>query len=171
LATTLSATNRLHPVTLDSPALELPEAFAVLCQDIQEGKTRDNWLLKGRRDAYGNYLSNSDIDFLVNPESIQTETERLRGLFGQNGCFEADPDDAASPGFVEVTNMETFVCFGYTGSGEPFFFDFRQDTQEPSIITWNDAYWQRVAPNFETFLRLFAPGTEEQWEAWRNRTD
>jgi hypothetical protein len=149
--------------------LKLPETFVKLCEDIREGKTERHWLLKGRVDTYGNYLSNSDIEFLADPESIKEQTDHIRGLIGHDEYFEADPSDCTQPGFVEDPSGDQLIWFGTVGSGEPFCFDFGQAPEEPSIITWNDAYWQRVAPNFETFLSLFAPGTDEQWEAWAHR--
>jgi hypothetical protein len=149
--------------------LRLPDSFVKLCQEIREGKTEEVWLLTGADvDAFGNRLSNTDVEFLTDAEKIQKETDYLLQRF-QAGRFRADPDDAQRSGFVKITNVAKFVWFGTVGSGEPFCFDFGQDPEEPSIVTWNDAYWQRVAPDFQTFLSLFAPGTEEQWEAWANR--
>jgi SMI1 / KNR4 family (SUKH-1) len=146
---------------------QLPDGFVKLCQEIREGKTELHWLLKGetggeRVDAYGNRLANSDIEFLTDAEEIRERTDSLWQEFGQDKRFLAGPEDSSSPGFVEVTDVEQFIWFGTVASGEPFCFDFSENSQQPSIITWNDAYWQRVAPDFETFISLFVPWTREE---------
>src|SRR6266498_4822730 len=43
----------------------LPISYVKLCQEIRAGKAQDSWLLKGHVDAYGNRLSNSDLELLT----------------------------------------------------------------------------------------------------------
>jgi hypothetical protein len=42
-----------------------------------------------------------------------------------------------------------------SGDCAPFRFDFREDEYNPSVIWWNDAWWLRIVPDYESFLELF----------------
>jgi hypothetical protein len=39
-------------------------------------------------------------------------------------------------------NFSEIICFGMSGDGTPFCFDFRSNTHQPSIIWWDDIYWR-----------------------------
>src|SRR6266571_3662333 len=143
---------------------KLPDSFASLCQDIREGNAEDSWLAKGQEDSYGNPRVNSDIEFLTDVEKIKERTDKIVHWFKAER-YQQDPEYAACPGYVKVTSVHKFVCFGQTAADEPFCFDFRQNPEEPSVITWNDEYWQRIAPNFDAFMGLYAPWSEQEG-AW-----
>ena len=75
-----------------------------------------------------------------------------------------EPDDwygARTPdvpgGIPDIVDFSQIVCFGSSSEGEPFCFDFRHDAINPSVICWDGhaVSWRRIAPDFETFLRLF----------------
>ena len=56
-----------------------------------------------------------------------------------------------------IADFSQVVCFGFGSEGDPYCFDYREDRDQPSIIYWADAYWRRVAPDFETLLTLIEP--------------
>ena len=138
--------------------LRLPDAFV---RAVQEGRTARIWHLKHNRDAYGNRLYSSIGAIYRNETTIANETadvaevrmndeETLETL-----ASEEDPY-ANDPGFVPyITDFSKILCFGHAGDGAPFLFDFRDDPEWPSVLYWDDVYWRRIAPDFESFLDLF----------------
>jgi hypothetical protein len=62
------------------------------------------------------------------------------------------------PGFIPyITDFSQIVHFGEAGDAADYCFDYRDNPGDPSIIHWNDAYWRRMAPNFDTFISWFEP--------------
>jgi len=90
---------------------------------------------------------------------IQEETDKLPESF-----VGISPEDIAKtckilgvqageiPYFWDFSKI---VCFAIAGDGAPFCFDFRENETKPRIIWWADAFWQRVAPSYPPFIRLF----------------
>ena len=59
------------------------------------------------------------------------------------------------PRFIpDIVDFSKIVCFGMSADGAPFCFDFRDNLEQPSVIWWADAYWRRVAPDFDSFVAL-----------------
>jgi hypothetical protein len=77
--------------------------------------------------------------------------------------------EAARLGFrflPRITDYSQIVEFGCSPPLAPFCFDFRENLQAPSVIhmPMGEIRWRRIAPNFETFIRLFGHYKEEEEE-------
>jgi hypothetical protein len=137
-------------------SLKLPASFV---QALQEGKLRRKQgirPLKQDLDAYGFELETELHIVFEDAEAIGEATKSLPRDFQPDGDYGGPGEWESSPGFVpDILDFAPIVCFGMSADGAPFCFDFRQDVHNPSIIWWEDAYWRRIAPNFEAFLDLF----------------
>jgi hypothetical protein len=138
--------------------LRLPAAFV---QAVQEGKTSRVWRLKSGQDACGNRLWTSVGTIYSDEDTMANETAAVAGVRMNDRetiewlATEEDPY-ASDPGFVAyITDFSKILCFGHAGDGSPFCFDFRDDSERPSVLYWDDVYWRRIAPDFESFLGLF----------------
>lgn len=141
--------------------LQLPDAFTKL---VRQGVTPLGWLPRDGVDAYGNEI-HGDLEFFEDSESIKEANDILllflkvqspEKIAQWTASHVAAPD--RQPGFIPyIRDFSKIVCFGKTSSGAQFCFDFRENPAAPSVIYWADGYWRRVAPNFETFVALFAP--------------
>jgi hypothetical protein len=134
---------------------QLPEAFVRVVDE--GGLVADNSDAPNPVDAYGNQWS-ADLAIYTS----QSAMERCNLLMEQNGRVDPNEPPPSSPehcpGFIPyIDNYSQIVCFGENGMGEPYCFDFRENPEKPSIIQWDDLYWRRVAPDFETLLTLLDP--------------
>jgi hypothetical protein len=135
--------------------LKLPAMFV---QDIHEGKFQrvlGSWQLKENVNAFGNHLETEIGDVYEDPKSIIQETNLLPKHFPSE--FFVEPSEWQNqPGFIpDILDFSKIVCFGMSGDGAPFCFDFREDENNPSVIWWDDAWWVCIAPNYESFIELF----------------
>lgn len=139
--------------------LELPHAFV---GDVQAGRfreTRGSWELIENRDAHGKPLE-TEIAYVL--EAV-AELEKATGELGQNFCCintddidEYDETLGAARGEIPyIWDFSQLICFAKAADDAPFCFDFRENADDPSVIWWADEHWQRVAPNYESFLSLF----------------
>jgi hypothetical protein len=136
--------------------LKLPASFV---QDIQERKFQREfgvWELKQDFDAYGNKLETEIGDVYDNSESLVRETNSISKYFPPDAICDEHNEWENEPGFIpDINDFSQVVEFAVGGDGSPFCFDYRDDTNNPSIIWWADAYWRRIAPNYKTFIELF----------------
>jgi hypothetical protein len=148
--------------------LKLPPSFT---EFVQEHGYSD-WHLKEDIDAYG-YPLEAHFVPLDHLETIAARTAELAQDFGPPDLSGYSPEiqakvraelDTVPPGFVpEITDFSKIVQFGTSPTGEPFCFDFRENSQEPGVICFpdRDARWRRIAPDFETFIRLFEGDSDD----------
>jgi hypothetical protein len=140
----------------------LPSAFQAFLDHYPDpGRV---WDLKASSDTPG--LRERQFIPFANVEQMTASTESLAKSFKrlmELGLAKAALA-AARPGSVPlIDDYSQIVQFGNSPSGLPFAFDFRENAQEPSVIhmpQWG-VHWQRIAPNFETFLCLLE-GYEER---------
>lgn len=123
--------------------LSLPDSFAQLLAAIEDGRSPDWWEAK----AGSLWVGGICLEIHASIDLIQWHTDMIVQLYQEEGRFQGG----------EISDITRIVCFGSTPSGEPFCFDFAEDPQEPSVIYWDDGDWQRVDPNFETFISQFEP--------------
>ena len=139
--------------------LKLPHLFV---EAIREGMLRrdiGSWELRDDVDAYGNPLESDLKGVYEDVETIARETEELPEYYAPDGFYGEPSEWENTPGYIpDIVDFSKIVCFGISGDGAPFCFDFRDDESNPSIIWWDDAYWRRVAPDFASFLKLFDLG-------------
>ena len=102
-------------------------------------------------------FANSPQPVYSTVSSISAETNSLHRFFEPDGYYGASTDkQEALPGFIPyITDFSHIVCFAIAGGGEHFCFDFREDATCPSVVWWDDSYWRRVAPDFQSFIELF----------------
>ncbi|MBW3635568.1 MAG: SMI1/KNR4 family protein [Armatimonadetes bacterium] len=138
--------------------LTLPASFVRAIEQGDLSERTKHWRLQNLReelDAYGNPLETELGAVYEDIASLQKETASL------SKDFPLHPDDwdemnRDQPGFIPyIKDFSKVVCFGMDGGGAPFCFDFRENQEEPSVIWWADAYWRRIAPNFQAFIGLF----------------
>jgi hypothetical protein len=139
--------------------LKLPHLFV---EAIREGILRrdvGSWELRDDFDAYDNPLESELGEVYEAIETIARETEALPRDFTPDGYYGEPSEWEDAPGYIpDIVDFSKIVCFGISGDGAPFCFDFRGDEHNPSIVWWADAYWRRVAPDFASFLKLFDLG-------------
>lgn len=133
---------------------QLPAAFVQLVNE--GGINASNYDQPNPVDAYGNRWE-AVLETYPSVSWIESENDHLES-------FAADPHDPPPgrpedfPGFIPyIDDFSQIVCFGSGGEGEPYCFDYRENPDQPSIIYWDDVYWRRVAPEFETLLALYEP--------------
>jgi hypothetical protein len=150
---------------------QLPATFLAISADILSSRLSDIWELKGEVDAYG-YPWEADLWLDGKWTSWQQDTASLPSSFLPEN--NADESFMAQPGFIPwIGDFSQIVCFGRDGKGDEYCFDFRDNSDNPSVIHWSSGYWRRVAPDFETFLTLFEPTWEDRsstWTSLRRRT-
>ena len=141
---------------MEVTGLKLPTGFV---RDVNNGKLRreiGSWQLKSDIDAFGNHLETEIGDVCETPEAISRATEDLWTYF-----VDESPDDEPNewenePGYIPyIKNFSEILQFALGGDGSPFCFDFRNDVNNPSVIWWADAYWRRIADDYESFIELF----------------
>lgn len=119
--------------------LQLPAKFI---RDIQEGKFQrviGSWNLRKEVDAYGNHLETDIGDVYENSESITCETNDLKGF---SPYVLDEPNEWQNElGYIPyISDFSKIVCFGMSGDGAPFCFDYRDNLEKPSVIWWDDAW-------------------------------
>jgi hypothetical protein len=146
--------------------LPLPTSFVEL---VRSAGTPEHWVLGEDVDAYGNVFD-AELRLHHDLETIERYTGVLPVHF--EAQVSATPEErqgmdatsADEPGFIPcLFDFAKVVWFGNGHEDSPFCFDFRDNLQAPSIIYWDDVYWQRVAPNFDTFISLYKPDDDVNW--------
>jgi hypothetical protein len=138
---------------------KIPDSFLMLAQRLPPGGLVD-WELKTNVDAYGNPFESEVSELYGDEEAILRATGKLSEHFQPDGCYgEAGEPEEDEYGFIpDIMDFSEIICFGADGGGAPFCFDYRDNAQNPSVIYWADAWWRRVAPDFDSFLALYSVG-------------
>jgi hypothetical protein len=135
--------------------LKLPDSFVEL---IRENTFQPNIkaTLRENVDAFGNFLETEIGSIYESEDAIIRETNLLPEHFVLDGCYGEPGDSDSEPGFIpDIVDFSNIICFGASGDGAPFCFDYRDNLKEPGVIWWADVYWRRIAPDFDSFLELF----------------
>ena len=154
------------PKTMQINDLTLPAAYLA---DIENGKLHlapKHCPLKNNLNAFGD-STETELDVCFgDAQTIAEETATLQQdfeiTFEEAADFDADHE--FWPGEIPlITDFSRVLCFARAADGAPFCFDYRENPDEPSVFWWADAYWQRVAPNYASFVELFdLPATDYQ---------
>jgi hypothetical protein len=161
------------PGTMIVNGLSLPASFEAFIERYPP----QVWDLKENVDAYGQPL----VDRYGRPypipfapydtlEQITKATAMMaRSYVRMVDLSNFDPErremvkadlEAVRSGFLPtITDYSQIVEFG-----RAFSFDFRENLQEPSVIHMprGERRWRQMAPNFETFIRLFEGYEQEE---------
>ena len=136
--------------------LNLPDSFLSAAREGIFHREVGSWPLKRNVDAFGNPLETELSEVYGSKERILEATAELGADWKPDGYYGESGEEENEPGFIpDITDFSKVVCFGMSGDGAPFCFDFRDSEESPSVIWWADAYWKRIAPDFETFVGLF----------------
>lgn len=112
--------------------------------------------MKREVDAYGNPLETELAEVYRDKETIIEATKELSEFWKPDGCYGEPSEWDTEPSMIpDIVDFSKVICFGMSGDGAPFCFDFRDNVQSPSVIWWADAYWKRIAPDIEAFVELF----------------
>ena len=134
----------------------LPASFL---EAIASGSLRrkvGSWQLSSDRDAFGQKLETELGEVYDALDTVKGESAELPHGFEANGAYGESLEELAGPGAIpDIVDFRGVVCFGESGDGAPFCFDYRGGAAEPRVIWWDDVYWRVVAPDFASFLSLF----------------
>ncbi len=134
--------------------LKLPEGFVRLLESGRLKRDAGCWELKRNVDAYGNPLETELAEVFSSGDEMAGATSELAEYFMPEGNYGDEEQD--EPGYMpDISDFTKIVRFANSSDGAPFCFDFRDDPEAPSVIWWDDAYWRRVAPDFNSFINLF----------------
>jgi hypothetical protein len=157
--------------------LKLPDAFVALIDRpkplgwwVAKGDPR-RWIYRGGKDGvywvpegtpdHYNWLD--DLRLIERVAWVEYQTNRLPDAFHiaeytSEVIAKWDAVWGNRPGFIPlITDFSRIVQFGEDGESAAYCFDYRDNPDEPSIIHWNDGYWRRFAPNFDTLISWFEP--------------
>jgi len=135
--------------------LTLPSEFLSCVERGLLRRERGSWPLRFGRDAFGNSWESELGEVYETIDKIERQSDLLPKHFAPD--FADIPETFSDqPGFIPyITDFSRILVFAVAGDGAPFCFDYRERSDQPSVIWWEDAYWHRVAPDFRTFLDLF----------------
>jgi hypothetical protein len=136
---------------------KLPKLFVEMCESDKFSRETGSWDLINDIDAYGNPLETDLGTVYATKGEIIDESAMLPQHFRSDGYYGTPtPDEQTLPGYIsDILDFSGIVCFGTAGSGEQFCLDYRDDSGSPSVIMWDDNYWRRISPDFESFVKLF----------------
>lgn len=142
--------------------LQLPKAFVQAVKDGALRRKYGSWLLREEKDAYGNRLETELSTVYESEDELRQATAKLNEGYQADGCYGGPSEWESEPGFIaDITDFIKIICFGMSGDGADFCFDFRDDANKPSVIWWADVYWRRIAPDFDSFIALFDLSNDE----------
>lgn len=140
---------------MEIDGLLIPDVFVQSAQAvlIPEG---DSLQPRDGVDAYGYPLALSLTHIYYRPADVLRATIRAAIGFEPDAWYGARTPKGAGA-IADVVDFSRVLCFGSSAEGEPFCFDFRNDSEHPSVICWDgDALiWRRIAADVESFLRIF----------------
>ena len=134
----------------------LPKPFVNALESGLFQRKRGSWELKRNTDAFGNRLETEIADVYCSVAAILEAGKENKEDFPideHHGVSQVVPDESGA--VADVTDFDAVVEFATSADGSPFCFDFRTDPDNPSVVWWNDWYWRRVAPDFDSFIALF----------------
>ncbi|GLO44966.1 SMI1/KNR4 family protein [Pseudomonas putida] len=133
---------------------EIPAEFAEFAERHAKNKGLCNLELKEEIDAFGNPLETELLRIYTDKETIATKSASLKNDFPITQDYGTSKEPPSTPGAIpDIVDFERILCFGTSGDGASFCFDFRQNP--PSIIWWDDDHWRILAKNFKDFIALF----------------
>ncbi|MCL1961705.1 MAG: SMI1/KNR4 family protein, partial [Desulfovibrionaceae bacterium] len=136
-------------------SFELPVELAEALRTGSLQRERGSWPLKHNLDTYGNRLE-TELGSLHDLPSMAKKSAALSKDFQSDGMYGTNYPEFAGPGGIpDITDFSQIICFGDSGDGAPFCLDYRAGIPA-SVIWWDDVYWRKIAPDFRTFLNLFA---------------
>lgn len=138
---------------------KLPLAFVQDLENQNFLREYGSWQLRSNANAYGEPLE-TELGCVFETETqIQQETNALPGGYiniPRNEIEEYTRMFGRAPGEIPyIWDFSHIICFAIAADGAPFCFDYKENAQEPSVIWWADAYWQRIAPSYKSFVGLF----------------
>lgn len=135
---------------------ELPLALVQAIQNRRLRRDRGSWPLLEEHDAYGNHFESELGEVFDTLSKLTDETNALPKGFKSDGCYGESNSELQGLGAIpDILDFKDIICFAMAADGSPFCLDYRDKPERPSVIWWDDVYWRRVAPDFESFLALF----------------
>ena len=127
--------------------MRIPQNYPALAAAFKHGGR-----LKTDCDAFGRPLE-CEIGSILTADETAAEGARETACF-LDSFAEEDMSAAKKAG-----RLKTLVCFAADGAGNPFFMDFSQSLNRPSVLYWDDAepVLRTLADTLEDFFALFEP--------------
>jgi len=136
--------------------ITLPSDFVTCVEKGVLRRKRGSWPLRFNRDAFGNPWASELGKVYENEKDIERESDLLPKHFPPMEETRVPEMFSDTPGFIPyISDFSQILIFAISGDGAPYCFDYREQSNSPTIIWWDDANWRRVAPDFKTFLGLF----------------
>jgi hypothetical protein len=136
--------------------LKIPAALSEAIRSGHLLRTVGSWYLVDEFDAYGYHLETELGEVYSTPARIKEETDVLPEHFQPDGYYGESLPDLQGPGAIpDIIEFSKIICFAISGDGSSFCLDYRDTPDQPSVIWWDDVYWRRLAPDFDSFLSLF----------------
>lgn len=133
---------------------KIPSEFLAFAANFAKEKGVCNLELKEEIDAFGNPLEVELSRLYTDKKMIIEKSAKLKNDFPITPDYGVSKEPQPTPGAIpDIVNFEKIFCFGVSGDGASFCFDFRQSP--PSIIWWDDDHWRILAENFKDFIELF----------------
>jgi len=118
-------------------------------------REKGSWPLREELDAFGQRLEIKLGEFFETEADIDKATDALSRDFKADGFYGKPNEEPEIGGIPDIVDFSGILCFGSAGDGAPFCLDYRASPEHPQIVWWDDIHWRVVAPDFDTFLRLF----------------
>jgi hypothetical protein len=133
---------------------KIPTEFVEFAARYIKNKGMCNLELKKEIDAFGNPLETELLRIYTDEETILNKSASLKNDFPSTQDYGAKAPHPMLPSAIpDIVDFEKILCFGTSGDGASFCFDFRENP--PSIIWWDDDHWRILAKNFKDFIELF----------------
>ncbi len=140
--------------------MELPKELADAIRTGSLRRDRGSWPLKVAFDAYGNPLE-TELGEVYDLAQMVKHSASLPDHF-RDEYVDAPLQFSGPGGIPAIRDFTQIVAFAIAGDGAPFCLDYRDGTDAPSVLWWDDVYWRRVAPDFSAFLALFDLSTPQR---------
>jgi hypothetical protein len=153
-----------QPVTIGD--LLLPPSYV---RRIIWGR-HNHFIVPRAADAYGRFWEPGVLYLFHTVEYLQriADARKQRSLQDLHVFVAAADAWAIDPNFVSyISDFSRLLCVGGMDNLNVILLDYRADPHEPSVLCWNGVYWQRVAPDCESFLSLLEPQSWRRHRRWK----
>ncbi len=115
--------------------LKLPNSFVEAIHNSTLRREIGSWLLREEVDAYGNKLESELGEIYETQDALIRETNLLPKHFAPDGYYGEPSEWQNEPGFIpDIVDFSEIVCFGMSGDGAPFCFDYRDNLVPPTAL-------------------------------------
>lgn len=137
---------------MNQKTLKLPKNYFELIAENQDNG------YSAQKDQYGFELDIELNIFYETEEEIWAESQELPDFFPPEDIDDYDDYEKVNAyDLGYITDFSQILTFGVDGAGCQFCMDFRENSDKPRIIFWDDRdlRWRVIADSLEQFFALF----------------